>query len=393
MRPVRLGLLTAAPVHYHVPAYRILEQDPRVDFTVIYCSDVGVRAADVGFGGDVAWGGDLLSGYKSVFLKRASRNPIVGGFFTLHDFDVAPLVARERFDVLWSHGYNHLSHQIAVAAQRARRGGLLLREEQTLIHPRGVAKTMVKEVALRGLLRSAFGLYIGSESKRWFQHYGVPDERLFFSPYSVDNLALREKAEELGGDKEEIRRSFGIADDAGPVILFAARLIPKKQPQKVLEAFSRIRADRRCALLVVGDGELHGELSETVRRESIPDVSFAGFLDQTEIWKAYACSDVFTLFSAEHETWGIVVNEAMNFSLPMVVSDKVGCARDLVSEGRNGFVVPSEDVEMLARRLAVLIDSPELRARFGGESRAIVEEWTPERSAAGVISAALAASR
>jgi len=175
-------------------------------------------------------------------------------------------------------------------------------------------------------------------------------------------------------------------------VLFAARLIPKKQPEKVLEAFSRVRGSRPCALLVVGEGELSHGLAQTVRRESIPDVFFTGFLDQTEIWRAYACSDVFTLFSAEHETWGIVVNEAMNFSLPIVVSDKVGCATDLVSDGRNGFVAPSGDVAVLAKRLEALIDSVELRKRFGEESRVIVREWTPERAADGVVSAALAAS-
>jgi glycosyltransferase involved in cell wall biosynthesis len=242
------------------------------------------------------------------------------------------------------------------------------------------------------MLRKAFGLYIGSESKRWFEHYGVPDDRLYFAPYSVDNLALQEKARELRGDREELRRSFGIADDAGPVLLLAARLIPKKQPERVLEAYSRVRAERPCALLVVGDGELSGALARTVRDRSIPDVSFAGFLDQTEIWRAYACADVFTLFSAEHETWGIVVNEAMNFSLPIVVSDKVGCARDLVSEGRNGFIVPAEDSGALAMRIGSLFDSAELRERFGSESLSMIERWTPEQAADGIVAAAYAAA-
>jgi glycosyltransferase involved in cell wall biosynthesis len=393
MKPVRLGLLAASPVHYHAPTYRLLERDPRVDFTAVFCSDDGVRPADVGFGERTVWGGDLLSGYRSVFLKRAQRNRIVGGFLALRDFDVVPLVLRNRFDVLWSHGYNHLSHQLALGAQRARGGGLLVREEQTLIHPRSMGKTIAKEVALRGMLRSAFALHIGSESKRWFEHYGVPDDRLYFAPYSVDNRALRERADELRGDRAELRRSFGIADDVGPVLLVASRLVPQKQPEKVLEAYSRVRAKRSCALLVVGEGELSDALARTVRGRSIPDVSFAGFLDQTEIWRAYACADVFTLFSGWNETWGVVVNEAMNFSLPVVVSDKVGCARDLVSNGRNGFIVPAEDVGALAERIEALIESAELRERFGTESRAIVDEWSPERTAEGVASAALAASR
>jgi glycosyltransferase involved in cell wall biosynthesis len=369
-----------------------LHRDPRTDFTAIFCSDDGLRPADLGFGDRIAWGGDLLDGYHSVFLKRAQRNSVVGGFFALRDTDVVPLLLRERFDALWIHGYNHLSHQLAAAAQRAHGGGLMFREEQTLIHPRGLGKTVVKELALRTMLRRSIGLYIGSESKRWFEHYGMPADRLFFAPYSVDNEALRQRADRLAEKRDELRRSFGIADDAGPVLLFAARLVESKQPEKVLEAFSRVRATRRCALLMVGEGELSEQLVRTVERNSIPDVFFAGFLNQTEIWRAYACADLFTLFSAVHETWGVVVNEAMNFSLPIIVSDKVGCGRDLVSPGRNGFIVSSEEVGVLTDRIQTLVDDEELRRQFGSESRAIIDEWGPDETAEGIASAAVAAA-
>jgi glycosyltransferase involved in cell wall biosynthesis len=392
MRPIRLGLLAASPVHYHVPTYRLLARDPRVDFTAIFCSDDGVRPANLGFGGVRAWGGDLMTGYRSIFLKRAELNEIGGGFFALRDVDVVPLVVRSRFDALWIHGYNHLSHQLAAQAQHARGGSVMFREEQTLIHPRTISKTIAKEVALRGVFRRAIGLYIGSESKRWFEHYGVREERLYFTPYTVDNNALQGIATSFEGRTNELRKSFGIGRDAGPILLLAARLIPKKQPQKIVEAFAKVRAMRPCALLIVGDGELSEELARHVRAMSIPDVSFAGFLDQTEIWRAYACADVFILFSAQDETWGIVVNEAMNFSLPIIVSDKVGCGADLVSNGRNGFIVRSDDVGDLAGKMQTLFDEGELRLRFGAASRAIIDDWSPEMTADGVLSAAIASS-
>jgi glycosyltransferase involved in cell wall biosynthesis len=391
MRPLRLGLLAASPVHYHVPTYRLLAQDPAIDFTAIFCSRAGVEAADLGFGERIAWGGDLLSGYRSKFLRRADRNDLFGGFLGLRDPDVVPFLARERFDVVWLHGYNHLTHQLAIATQRARRGGLIVREEQTLIHPRGLAKTVLKEAALRAMFRHTLGVYIGTESKRWFEHYGVPDDRLYFAPYSVDNHLLQDAAARMKPRREELRRSFGIRDEAGPVLLTSGRLVANKQPGRVLEAFAQVRASRPCALLMVGDGELARDLVQVARRESIPDVTFTGFLDQTEIWRAYASADVFTLFSSLHETWGIVVNEAMNFSLPVVVSDKVGCGTDLVSDGRNGFIVPVSDTSQLEERIHALLDDEGMRSRFGEESRAIVSQWSPERTAEGIASAAAAA--
>src|SRR3990172_7079616 len=90
-------------------------------------------------------------------------------------------------------------------------------------------------------------------------------------------------------------------------------------------------------------------------------VRIAGFLNQSELPAAYAAADVFVLPSAFHETWGLVVNEAMNFDLPVVVSDKVGCGADLIEPGRNGFIVPHDDTAQLAEAIGRLVGDAEMR--------------------------------
>jgi hypothetical protein len=90
--------------------------------------------------------------------------------------------------------------------------------------------TVVKEAALRLMLCDTVALYIGSESRRWFEHYGAREEQLFFTPYSVDNTAFQSAAEELRPQREQLRRSFGIRDDSGPVLMTASRLVPNQQP-------------------------------------------------------------------------------------------------------------------------------------------------------------------
>ena len=77
----------------------------------------------------------------------------------------------------------------------------------------------------------------------------------------------------------------------------------------------------------------------------------------------------------------------MNFALPVVVSDKVGCATDLVREGVNGFVVDYRDHAALAGRLATLMGSPELRARMGAASRRLIRGWNVDAALAGVVDA------
>lgn len=389
--PLRLGTLTGCAVPYKAPVYRGLAATPGVEFTAIFASSAGVRAADMGYAHNVAWDTELLAGYRSIFLRNADRSPALGrSYWSVRNPDIATVLARERFDVLWLDGYNSLTFSLAIATQTVLRRALLLREEQTLLHPRGLGVTLAKELVLRGLLAGRHALYVSTENRRWFEHYGVPPERLWSAPYSVDNAYFQAEAQRLAPRRAELRDRFGIAPDAGPVLLSVSRLIDKKQPEFTLDAFRRLRAKHRCAMVFVGSGPLEARLREAVARHHVPDVHFAGFLNQTEVSQAYACADVFTLLSREHETFGVVVAEAMNFGLPVVVTDKVGCHADLVLPERNGFVVSADDPADAVAALERLVTGPDTRARMGRASRDRIDDWTPQRTIAGILAASRA---
>jgi hypothetical protein len=156
---IRLALFAASPVYYQAPLYRRLTADPGIDFTAIFASSAGAtRPVEDGYGRPVEWGIDALGGYRSVFLRRADRNPSGGGVLALRDLDVVTLLVRERYDVLWLHGYHTVTHIAAALTQRALGGSLMFREEQTLFSPRPRWKTAVKSVGLRAFFRGSYGL-------------------------------------------------------------------------------------------------------------------------------------------------------------------------------------------------------------------------------------------
>jgi glycosyltransferase involved in cell wall biosynthesis len=391
---VRLVLVAASPVYYQVPLYRRLAADPRVWFTALFCSDVGVRPYDAEFGGRlVRWDTDLLGGYHAQFLRHAHHNDVGHGFWGLRDWDVVSCLRRLRPDVVWLHGASYLTLWLALVAARLTRRPVLLREEQTLLHPRPPFKRPLRALIWRALCQQVYALYIGSHNRAFFRHYGVPERRLFFVPYTVDNEALQRTAAALRPCQAALRRAFGVDPAAGPLVLFVGKLIPKKQPHLLLEAFARVRRRYPCALLFVGEGPLMAGLRRQATAAGIPDVHFAGFLGREQVTRAYAAADLFVLPSGWHETWGVVVNEAMNFDLPVVVSDAVGCAPDLVHEGDNGYVVPRADADRLAEAIAVLVRDEERRRRFGQRSRAIIAAWHPALAAEGVVRACYAAVR
>jgi glycosyltransferase involved in cell wall biosynthesis len=220
----------------------------------------------------------------------------------------------------------------------------------------------------------------------------MSEKRVFPARYCVDNDWFQARAAELAPSRTALRAGFGITDDA-PVLLFCGKLIDKKRPLALLEAFAEVRAERPCWLLMVGEGALRPAAEELVRRRRIPGVRMVGFRNQSEIPAAYTAADVFVLPSGLHETWGLVVNEAMNFSLPLIVSDKVGCGQDLVRPGWNGLTVSHRGTSELAEAMKLLVGDPELRRRFGSRSRQLVDRYSIEACADGIVTACLALRR
>ena len=166
-------------------------------------------------------------------------------------------------------------------------------------------------------------------------------------------------------------------------MLYSGKLIEKKRPSDLLKAFECVSKTQKAVLVYVGAGSLERELKQQAEVKHLP-VVFAGFQNQTELPKWFAIADVFALPSGD-EPWGLVVNEAMCFSLPVVASDQVGAAGDLVRGGVNGFVFSSGDARSLSEHLELLLSDPLLRARFGQKSREIIEHWSYRENVNGIL--------
>jgi glycosyltransferase involved in cell wall biosynthesis len=162
------------------------------------------------------------------------------------------------------------------------------------------------------------------------------------------------------------------------VVLFAGKLEPKKAPDLLLEAFlQRVAANthQREHLIFVGSGPLEDSLRARAAGHS--QVHFLGFANQSRMPAVYRLGDVFALPSrGPGETWGLAINEAMACERPVVVTDRVGCAPDLVQAGRSGLVVPAGNVAALATALTQLLDDTQLRVDMGEAALATIKAWS-----------------
>ena len=175
-----------------------------------------------------------------------------------------------------------------------------------------------------------------------------------------------------------------------PVILFASKMQPHKRAGDLLEAFERLASGAATGpeanLIFAGDGEQRASLEARARALGWPSIRFLGFKNQSELPALYDLCDVFVLPS-EVEPWGLVLNEVMNAARPVIVSDRVGAAPDLVEERVTGLTFPARDTFALADCLRQMIASPEHRAAMGQRALEKVSRIDFAADADGLLSA------
>jgi len=387
--PVRLAYLVTHPIQYQAPLLKRLAAEPGIALKVFFRSDATLREfADPGFGRRIEWDVPLLEGYESEFLPALGSRRITP-FWKPFSYGLSRRLAAGAFDALWVHGYARPFHWAAMAAAKRRGMTVLLRDEATLLSaPRGRAKRAAKRAFFQALRRVCDGfLAIGSLNRDYYLAQGIPDERIFLVPYAVDNDRFRLAAERAAPHRESLRACLGLRPDR-PVVLFAGKLIPVKNPGLLIEAMSQLSrgggAGAPPYLLLAGDGHLRPDLERRVEDFGLGNqVRFLGFRNQSELPALYDLCDAFVLPSSR-EPWGLVVNEVMNAGRPVLVSSQVGAGPDLVRDGVNGYRLPPGDAVAWAATLRRILADPERRKAMGRASREIVANWGFEQDVAGI---------
>jgi len=391
-RQLRLAGLVSHPIQYQAPLFRRLASHSDVDFTAIFLSQHGVQPSfDPGFGRVIAYDVPLLEGYRHVIVRNRARRPDTRRFLGAVNPSLAAVIMRERFDALWVHGYGQASNWIGFAAAAGVRTPFLIRGDSQLLADAPPHRRAMRRLVLSALFRTAGGLlYIGEQNRRFYECFGAAQHKLFFAPYGVDNAFFAERAREAraAGRREALRQRVGAAPDDA-VILVVGKLVAFKRPLDVVQALARL--ERRAMVVFVGDGELRGAVEAALHATGVRGI-VTGFVNQTDLPDWYAAGDVAVLAS-DFEKWGLVVNEAMACGLPIVVSDLVGCAPDLVRAGETGSVFRARDPEALAAALRPLIEQPALRARFGEAARRLVARYDTAAAVDGIVAAGYAAAR
>ena len=382
--PIRVAILATHPIQYQIPWFQRLAQRPELDIKVFFGLLPDAAQQGVGFGVGFQWDIPLLEGSPWELLSNVAKPPSLDRFGGCDTPKVRAVLQRWRPEVAILTGWH--SRMLLQGWWACRRLGIpeLVRGDSNDL----VRRPWWKRVLHRQLFSRYEGaLFVGEANRALFIENGVPPERLFPVPHFIDNQRFLVAATEIQGQRLALRRDWGIPADA-TCFLFAGKLIPKKHPLDLLWACKLAKGRGALLhLLIAGSGELMEAARALAEREGLP-VTFAGFLNQTQVMRAYVAADCLVLPSDSGETWGLVVNEAMACGVPAIVSDQVGCGPDLILEGETGAIFPMGDVQALADRLVELAADPAaLRSMGERAQRRVLADYSVERAVEGTLAA------
>jgi glycosyltransferase involved in cell wall biosynthesis len=226
----------------------------------------------------------------------------------------------------------------------------------------------------------------GTRQVRYLARFGVKPERMTVAQMTVDVCAIRRFcATDREGLRLAARARWGLAADAR-IVLYVGRLEAYKGIDVLLAAFFRFAEEEKSGRLVIaGDGSLRGRI-EAIATNPGRGVVYLGRLAGDDVLCAFLAADLVVLPSL-FEPWGLVVNEAMACGLPVIVSDRVGCADDLIRHGETGLVVDAGSATELASAIGQLAQDEPVRHRMGQAAERLISNWTLGNEARNIVSA------
>lgn len=387
----KLAIITTHPIQYYAPVFRLLSN--KVELKVFYTwGESSLNKFDKGFGRQVEWDLPLLDGYDSAFLENIAKDQGTHHFNGIVNPNLIDTIQSFKPDAILVYGWAWRSHLKAIRYFKGKIP-VYFRGDSTLLNHQFGLKSIVKNIFLKWVYRHIYvAFYVGKQNKAYFKKYDVDEKQLVFAPHAIDNERF---AEDRHIEASSLRTKFGI-DSSEILILFAGKFDLVKNPFILLDAFINLDL-KNTHLLFIGNGVLEGSLKRKVeglgtkrsfdyaQDDSIKKrIHFIDFQNQTAMPVVYQACDLFCLPSLS-ETWGLAVNEAMAAGKAILISNKVGCAADLVKSTINGEIFKSGDLGDLKQKLSALTENKDKLAQMGSLSRQIIKDWSFEKQVKAIV--------
>lgn len=366
----KLAIITTHPVQYYAPMFKLLNERGNIGIKVFYTwGEKALDKYDPGFNKKIEWDIPLLEGYNYEWVKNTSTNPGSHHYRGIINPELISQIEAWQPDAILVYGWAYHSH-LKTIRHFKNKIAVWFRGDSTLLDEQSGVKKILKSIFLKWVYKHIDrAFYVGTNNKSYFKKYGVKENQLDFAPHAVDNQRF---GIDKSNDAALLRKNLGIAGN-DILILYSGKLEEKKSPVLLLEAFLAL-SNTSLHLLILGNGELEEKLKS--KAAGAPNIHFMDFQNQSVMPVVYQACNLFCLPSkGPGETWGLAVNEAMACGRAVLVSDKVGCAIDLVKNEYNGMIFKNEDLDDLKEKLSRLATSDESLKHYGNNSKKLISNW------------------
>lgn len=334
---MRLLVVSNVPAQYHTPIYRELAAKLGDEFLAVFEKEGHAKPVRCN-----AWNEDvfndtgLLEGYNYEILDQDQSLSRIG-----LGLKVINLIRKNKPQVILVNSHRSLLCRTAIECGALLGSKIILRSTPYDLTQRGLISQLIRDVWLRLAYRSVSSFAaVGTLPRLHFERYSNRPEDVYFSPYCVDEFVLRPCEIHRDQMREKFRESHDISCHEF-VFLFSGRLAEVKRVEWIIRAFRVFREKHKAKLIISGNGPLFDSILKLVS-DMKQDVVMTGFQSREGVAQVLSAADAF-LLPSKSETWGVVINEAIMFKLPIVASSNVASSVDLIQEGVTGFIFPAHD--------------------------------------------------
>ncbi|TXE09284.1 glycosyltransferase family 4 protein [Gelidibacter salicanalis] len=372
----KLAIISTHPIQYNAPWFKLLAMRGNVDLKVFYTwSQAADTVKDKTFGQNIKWDIPLLDGYTYEFVENVSKKPGSHHFFGM---DCPTLISKINAfspDAVLFFGWSFKSHLKAMHYFHGK-VPVWFRGDSTLLDETGSFKSSLRRLILKTVYRyvdKAF--YVGQANKFYFLKHGLKENQLVLAPHAVNNGHFSDdKSCNYETRALQWKKKLNIPESQITVI-FAGKFEKKKQPDLLIKAVLEANKKRKdpIALVMIGGGPMEQKINEMALVQD--NIWILPFQNQTMMPLVYRLGSVLCLPSqGPGETWGLAMNEAMASSRPVIVTDKVGGAEDMVIQDYNGYIFKHDQLEEIVKILEKL-NSDTLK-EMGLNAKAHSEKFT-----------------
>lgn len=305
--------------------------------------------------------------YKAHFLN---------GIRYSNDASFAPGIIRflrkRKYDIIVISGYSSLTQILAINMLKLRKIPYILNVDGGIIKAESGFKQRFKTWLIAG---ANYYLSTGKNCDDFLVHYGAPATLLKRYPFT--SIRKEDILVEPLTKQEKLVYKDKLGCSCNTMILSVGQPIHRKGFDILIKAVADMRSDD-IGVYIIG-GKPNEECGELIRELHPKNLFFVPFMRKEELADYYKAADLF-VFPTREDIWGLVINEAMAYGLPVITTDKCNAGLELVDDGENGYLVPAEDYRSLAD--AIKVTAPEdVRQRFAMRSLEKIRQYSLENMA------------